>query len=69
MESSICSNNFNIYIYFLKGGLYLINWVATKYDFLQAGVGISQFLIFLDRGGRWCEPISNFWLKRGEGRS
>ena len=30
-------------------------------------MGVSQFLIFPDKGGRGGKPISDFWLTRGDG--
>ena len=54
--------------FFLKGGVYLISWGATKYDFLQGGEGgLANFRFFLTRGGGG-KPISDFWLTRGVGR-
>ena len=33
----------------------------------KGGWGVSQFLIFSDKGGRGVKPISDFWLTRGGG--
>ena len=35
----------------------------------KGGGGVSHFLIFSDKGGRGGNPISDFWLTRGEGGS
>ena len=33
----------------------------------KGGGGVSQFLIFSDKGGRGGKPISDFWMTRGGG--
>ena len=33
----------------------------------KARGGVGRFLIFSDKGGRGSKPISDFWLRRGEG--
>ena len=33
----------------------------------KGGGGVSQFLIFSDKGGVGGKPISDFWLTRGGG--
>ena len=33
----------------------------------KGGGGVSQFMIFSDKGGRGGKPISDFWLTRGGG--
>ena len=50
-------NHFQIQYFFLKYGLYFINFNATKYDFWEGGGDVTHFLT--QGGGKGGTPISD----------